>query len=40
MLYKGGWFSLEELAENRGWNKTVSTRSCHRTFLPKTKNEN
>lgn len=38
MLYKVGWFSIKELAEKTGWNKTASTISSHRTFVPKTKN--
>lgn len=33
MLYEGGWFSIKELAENRGWNKTASTRISHRTYF-------
>lgn len=39
-LYKGGWFSVKELAENRRWNKIASTRSSHRILDIKQKMEN
>lgn len=40
MLYKRGWFSVKELAENRRWNKIASTRSSHRILDIKQKMEN